>query len=220
MTKDKLIRLSWTTIMRCYRRSVIQPLVVAFALVGCESFESGVSEVESWFGADSEETATPSPTPEGAQPVFGQDSVFGGTATKLDTKTVPLTEKPVSPTNLRALQQDLFASAGDRVFFDKSSTSLKPRAHAVLVRIADWLRDHPDQGITLIGHAYEQSSRNANLLLGQKRADAVRDYLIAIGVNEDRLEAISLGNRRPYAQGDNRSAQALNRRVEAVVASW
>jgi peptidoglycan-associated lipoprotein len=116
-----------------------------------------------------------------------------------------------------AVQADFTNIAGDRIFFDSGSSALDPKAHEVLVRQADWLRRRPNVTATLIGHADGRGTETQNLVLGQRRADAARDYMIALGIAPERLTAVSFGSRQPYQASGSSSAQALNRRVVTVV---
>lgn len=124
---------------------------------------------------------------------------------------------PVYAGAASALQADLTNIAGDRIFFPGGAASLDPKAHEVLVRQADWLRRRPNVTATLIGHADDRGNETQNLLMGQKRADVARNYLIQLGINADRLTAVSFGSRQPYARDKSSSARALNRRVVMVV---
>jgi len=124
---------------------------------------------------------------------------------------------PVYAGAASALQADLTNIAGDRVFFNAGSSKLDPKAHEVLVRQADWLRRRPNVSATLIGHADDRGNETQNLLMGQKRADIARKYLIQLGISAERLTAVSFGSRQPYARDRSKSARALNRRVVMVV---
>lgn len=114
-------------------------------------------------------------------------------------------------------QQDLTEIAGDRLFFPSGSVELTPKAHEVLVRQADWLRHNPNVMVMLIGHADERGSSNANLILGQRRADAAKRYLVALGIEPRRIETVSFGDRKPFASGGGEASNALNRRVVMAV---
>lgn len=115
-------------------------------------------------------------------------------------------------------QEDLVATGGgDRVFFDFDSSTLSPEAQAILDRQAEWFGRNPSVAAQLEGHADERGTREYNLGLGQRRANAARDYLVARGVAGGRLSTISFGKDRPDALGSNEQAWAQNRRAVTAV---
>ena len=99
------------------------------------------------------------------------------------------------------------------VYFDFDKATLKSDARALLLAHAERLKDNPTD-VRLEGHADERGSREYNMALGERRAKAVRDFLILQGVSRGDLEVISYGEERPLALGSNESAWAQNRRVE------
>ncbi len=114
-------------------------------------------------------------------------------------------------------QEDLEVNVGDRVFFAFDSAALDEKARAVLDRQAEWLLRYPHITVTIEGHADERGTREYNLALGERRAQAVKDYLVAKGVAPDRILTISYGEERPVDPGHNEAAWALNRRAVTVV---
>ncbi len=114
-------------------------------------------------------------------------------------------------------QEDLEINVGDRVFFAFDSAALDEKARAVLDRQAEWLLRYPHVTVTIEGHADERGTREYNLALGERRAQAVKDYLVAKGVAPDRILTISYGEERPVDPGHNEAAWALNRRAVTVV---
>ena len=107
---------------------------------------------------------------------------------------------------------DLVANVGDRVFFDFDKYDLKPQARETLDRQAAWLKQYPRVTVMIEGHADERGTREYNLALGQRRAAAVRDYLVALGISGSRIDVISYGKERPEVPGSNEAAWAQNRR--------
>lgn len=99
------------------------------------------------------------------------------------------------------------------VYFDFDKATLKSDARALLLAHAERLKDKPTD-VRLEGHADERGSREYNMALGERRAKAVRDFLVLQGVNRSDLEVISYGEERPLALGSNENAWAQNRRVE------
>jgi len=110
-----------------------------------------------------------------------------------------------------------FAKVGTTVLFDFDSSQLSDYARRTLDRQAAFLKATPEARIILGGHADERGTREYNLALGERRAAAARDYLVAKGVNAARIRIISYGKERPTAVGSNEAAWRLNRRAESVL---
>lgn len=100
----------------------------------------------------------------------------------------------------------------DRVFFAYDRFDLDEDAQATIRAWAQWLRAHRDASILVEGHADERGTREYNLGLGAKRATAIRDTLIALGVNARRIRTLSYGKERPAVAGEDESAYQQNRR--------
>jgi peptidoglycan-associated lipoprotein len=107
---------------------------------------------------------------------------------------------------------ELLAKVGSTVYFDYDQSSLTSEAQATLDRQAAFLKASPSFRITIEGHCDERGTREYNLALGDRRASAVRDYLVAKGINASRLSTISYGKERPSVGGSNDTSYALNRR--------
>jgi peptidoglycan-associated lipoprotein len=116
-------------------------------------------------------------------------------------------------------QEDLAVSVGDRVFFDYDSVVLNAEATSVLDGQAAWLGQYPDVVVTIEGHADERGTREYNLALGDRRANAVRNYLMALGIDQERILTISYGEERPADPGNDEAAWAQNRRAVTTVAT-
>lgn len=114
-------------------------------------------------------------------------------------------------------QEDLVANAGDRIFFDFDKSVVRPDGRVTLDRQAAWFAKYPEVRATVEGHTDDRGTREYNLALGQRRANASRDYLVARGVASARLSTISYGKDRPAVLGDNEAAWAQNRRAVTVV---
>ena len=130
----------------------------------------------------------------------------GGTATGSQSSTV----RPGS-------EEDLVQNVGDRVFFDFDRSDLKPEARATLERQAAWLKQYANVRLQIEGHCDERGTREYNLALGERRANAAKNYLVALGIPAARLSTISYGKERPAVLGSNESAWAQNRRAVSVV---
>ena len=105
----------------------------------------------------------------------------------------------------------------DRVFFELDSYSLTQEARATLDAQAQWLNANPAVNVTIEGHCDERGTREYNLALGERRANAVRIYLESRGIAAARMQTISWGKERPEAFGSDESSYARNRRAVTVV---
>ncbi len=114
-------------------------------------------------------------------------------------------------------QEDLIVNVGDRVFFGYDSSELDSDALELLQDQVAWLKQHNNVSVTIEGHCDERGTREYNLALGEKRAQAVKNYLIGLGVNPDRVSTISYGKERPAVVGSNDGAWAQNRRSVTTV---
>ena len=114
-------------------------------------------------------------------------------------------------------QQDLAASAGDRVFFAFDRADISPEAREILSRQADWLRRYPNVTVTIEGHCDERGTREYNLALGERRAQAAKNVLVASGIPASRISTISYGKERPAVVGSSEESYAQNRRAVTVV---
>lgn len=114
-------------------------------------------------------------------------------------------------------QAELVSKIGDRVFFAYDRYDLSSEAQAVLEAQAEWLKTYNGLEITIEGHADERGTREYNLALGERRANSVRNYLVALGVSPNRINTISYGKERPAVAGSNAKAWAQNRRGVVVV---
>ncbi len=108
-------------------------------------------------------------------------------------------------------EEDLVQNVGDRVFFAFDKSSLTPEDQATLDRQSSWLARYPQVQVQVAGNCDDRGTEEYNLALGQRRANAARDYLTAKGVNAARMTTISYGKDRPVALGDNEQAWAQNR---------
>lgn len=102
----------------------------------------------------------------------------------------------------------------ETVYFDYDAFTLSPEARRALERNAAWLKANPTVKVTVEGHCDERGSDEYNLALGERRALAVKNYLVTLGISEDRLAAVSYGEERPAAAGHDETAWAKNRRGE------
>lgn len=116
-------------------------------------------------------------------------------------------------------QEDLVVNVGDRVFFAFDSSELTAQSRGSLEKQAAWMKKFGGVRVVLEGHCDERGTREYNLALGERRANAAKDYLVALGINPARVKTISYGKERPAALGHNETAWAQNRRSVTVVES-
>ncbi|MDR3464566.1 MAG: peptidoglycan-associated lipoprotein Pal [Xanthobacteraceae bacterium] len=108
-------------------------------------------------------------------------------------------------------QEDLVKNVGDRVFYAFNKSQLSSAAHATLDKQAAWLKQYMQNNVQVAGNCDDRGTEEYNIALGQRRANAARDYLVAKGVAGSRITTISYGKDRPTAMGDNEQAWAQNR---------
>ena len=108
-------------------------------------------------------------------------------------------------------QQDLAAVAGDRVFFAYDKSDISPEGQQILERQAQWLRRYANVTVTIEGHTDERGTREYNLALGERRAQAVKNVLTALGIPAGRIQTISYGKERPIIVGSSEEGYAQNR---------
>ncbi len=111
-----------------------------------------------------------------------------------------------------ANQSALDAFAGDRVFFAYDSSELTDEARDTLAKQAEWLGYHGRAKVNIEGHCDERGTREYNLALGERRANAVKSYLMALGVSASRMNSISYGKERLAVAGSSDGARSQNRR--------
>jgi peptidoglycan-associated lipoprotein len=120
---------------------------------------------------------------------------------------------PNDPTSPAYFQQTI----GDKVLFAVDQHTLSGEAQAILARQAEWLVANPAYAALIEGHADEQGTRIYNINLGERRANAVREYLISRGVAGSRITTISYGKERPLAVCAQEACYAQNRRAVTVI---
>ena len=122
------------------------------------------------------------------------------------------------PVTIEELQADMIAKSGsDTVYFAGNSHGIDAAAQATLTAQARWLLANPGVHVRIEGHADERTPRDYALAVGERRANAVRDYLVLQGVPAAQLTIISWGRERPAVGGTSEMALALNRRVSTVL---
>ena len=114
---------------------------------------------------------------------------------------------------------ELASGVPDRVFFATNESILTTRSRDTLRKQAAWLRKNPGVTVVVEGHADERGTREYNLALGERRANAAKDYLMTYGVSSDRIQVISYGKEKPVDSGSNPLSWSKNRRSVTVKAN-
>jgi peptidoglycan-associated lipoprotein len=184
-------------------RNMVGIAIVAFVLGACASKPKNTD-----LGSAESQPPQQS-TNQGANSASGQS---GG------LEPLPTTTTTQAGSAIPGSQEDLIASVGsDRVFFGYDSDVLDETSQEKLRAQAAWLGKYPNVRIAVEGHCDERGTREYNLALGDRRAEAVRTYLTSLGVNGERVTTISYGKERPDAVGSDDESWARNRRGVTVV---
>ena len=100
------------------------------------------------------------------------------------------------------------------IYFDFDKSTVRPEFRGIIAAHAAYMTAHTSARVTLEGHADERGTREYNIALGERRANSVRDYMVANGISSFRIESVSYGEEQPVAYGSGESNWAQNRRVE------
>jgi peptidoglycan-associated lipoprotein len=136
----------------------------------------------------------------------------GGTTSTNQTSTASAPQAPAAGS-----VEEFTQSVGDRVFFGFDRYDLTAEAQAQLQKQATWLKTYPQYRFVIEGHCDERGTREYNLALGERRATAVKNYLVALGIDVGRMQTISYGKERPAVLGSDEAAWAQNRRAVIVL---
>jgi peptidoglycan-associated lipoprotein len=115
--------------------------------------------------------------------------------------------------------EDLRVNVGDTVHFDYDKYDVMDTDKAILQRQASWLSKYPSVRVTVQGNCDERGTREYNLALGARRANAVKEYLVSLGASSSRIDTISYGKERPMCTESSEDCYAQNRRGVTVIAS-
>jgi peptidoglycan-associated lipoprotein len=115
--------------------------------------------------------------------------------------------------------EDFKVNVGDTVHFDYNRSDIKDEDRGTLQRQASWLQRYPQVRVTVEGHCDERGTREYNLALGARRANAVKEYLVSLGVSSGRVDTISYGKERPICTDSTEECWAQNRRGVTVISS-
>lgn len=163
--------------------------------------------------------------PEGSTPVTpGESTTYtitasgpGGTETANARVTVTPPAPPPAPAPQLSLNE-LFEQNVKDAFFDFNKSDIRADAREALTKDAEFLRSYPDARVTIEGHCDERGSTEYNLGLGERRAQAAKNYLISLGINADHMTTVSYGKERPICMEHNEGCWQRNRRAHFVLA--
>ena len=124
---------------------------------------------------------------------------------------------PTTSTIRPGTQDDLKTNVGDTVYFDFDSHAIRADAQATLQKQAAWLQKYPAVRLVVEGHADERGTREYNLALGDRRAYAVKEFLVSLGIDANRLQNKSYGKERPVCSESDEACWAQNRRGYSLV---
>ncbi|MEC9346033.1 MAG: peptidoglycan-associated lipoprotein Pal [Pseudomonadota bacterium] len=145
------------------------------------------------------------------------DSGAGQQAAPAPQAAAPVAVQPQGPQP--GTQEHFVLSVGDRVFFDYDKYDVKPEAREVLRQQVAYLSRFPAKAVIVEGHCDERGTREYNLGLGERRANAVKEYMVSLGLPAARITTISYGKERPVALGHTDQAWSQNRRGVTVIAN-
>jgi len=156
--------------------------------------------------------------PSSSQPPAGESTTSTGAAPAMPAEPAQKVEEEKIVGPAAGSAGDFIATAGgDRVFFAFDRFDLSTAARTALQRQAKWLQRYRNVSFIIEGHCDERGTREYNLALGERRANAVKNYLVALGVSASRIGIISYGKERPADPRSNEEAWAKNRRGVTVI---
>jgi peptidoglycan-associated lipoprotein len=132
----------------------------------------------------------------------------------------PTTAPPPAPVTQGALpgsEQDFVVNVGDRVYFDFDKYQIRDDAQPILSAQSEWLKRYPAVVVRIEGNCDERGTREYNLALGARRANAVRDFLVSHGVQASRITTISYGKEKPVDPGSGDEADQHNRNAHTAL---
>lgn len=177
-------------------RNIVIPAVLALFMAAC--------------GSTAERDSTAGQTTVGDSSTRDSSAQGAGDQDRGSAKPLPMSEEERQQQQKRQLMQS------NTVYFEFDSSDLSSEAQNTVRAHAEFLINNPDMNVRLEGHADERGTREYNIGLGERRAQAVARVMLSRGVSSDQFEIISYGEERPAALGSNEEAWAKNRRVEIV----
>ena len=194
---------------------MLQRLIALFAV----AFFVAACETASQITTDSAGDSTASSSSSTASASGSSSSGSSGSSSTSSTSSSGSSSSSASSSAAAGTDSaaDKLASIGNTVYFSYDSAALDGNSQATLYRQAAFLNGNPSLTVTIEGHCDERGTREYNLALGERRAAAARDYLLAQGVDPARIKVISYGKERPALAGSNEESWAKNRRAATVL---
>jgi len=198
---------------------MFQRLIALFAA----AFFLAACETASQTASDSSSDSTSSTTTAASTASASSGTASSGTSSSGSSDSSASTGSTASSSTASSTAETAddiagkLALIGNTVYFEFDSSALLADAQGTLARQAAFLKLYPAVKITIEGHADERGTREYNLALGERRASAARDYLLAQGIDSARVRIISYGKERPAVQGSNEEAWAKNRRAATII---
>jgi peptidoglycan-associated lipoprotein len=163
--------------------------------------------------------------PEGSTKVTPSDSTTytitasgpGGSADSTVRVTVSA-PAPTPPPATNATLEEMFLKEVQDAYFDLDKADIRGDARSALAKTADFLRNYPQVKVVIEGHCDERGSTEYNLALGDRRAAAVKQYLVSLGIGADRMSTVSYGKEKPFCMESNEDCWQKNRRGHFVMA--
>ena len=185
----------------------------AALLTACET----ASEIDAIASGASGSSATTSTASSGTASSGSSDSSSSSSSSTSSSGASGSSSESTTTYSYDTDPKTALIKVGDRVLFGYDSSELDDDDRSVLDNQAKFLNQNPSLKVTIEGHCDERGTREYNLALGEKRASAVKDYLISVGINSERISVISYGKERPQVLGSNKAAWSMNRRSVTTI---
>ena len=189
---------------------LIALVAVAFFVAACETASQTATD------SAGESTASTSSSTASTSSSSGSSGSSGSSSSSSSSSSSGSSSSASSASG-GASAEEALAAIGNTVYFDYDSSALNGNAQGTLLRQAGFLNANPSLTITIEGHCDERGTREYNLALGERRASAARDFLLAQGVDQARIKVISYGKERPVASGSTETSWSKNRRAATVL---
>ena len=191
---------------------------IAALLAACETaseIDAIASGASGSSGTTTESSSASSSTSDGA--TTSSSSGSSDSSATSATSASSSTETGSSSYSYDTDPKTALIKVGDRVLFGYDSSELDDDDRAILNNQSKFLNQNPSLKVTIQGHCDERGTREYNLALGEKRASSVKDYLISLGINSERISVVSYGKERPQVLGSNKAAWSMNRRSVTTI---
>ena len=185
----------------------------AALLTACET----ASEIDAIASGASGSSATTSTASSGTASSGSSDSSSSSSSSTSSSGASGSSSESTTTYSYDTDPKTALIKVGDRVLFGYDSSELDDDDRSVLDNQAKFLNQNPSLKVTIEGHCDERGTREYNLALGEKRASAVKDYLISVGINTERISVVSYGKERPQVLGSNKAAWSMNRRSVTTI---